>query len=53
VIPGGARKEVGNSVDHQKSPHWTFVQGEAEQRDDAVDIDEKQRAAGVCRQFLD
>jgi hypothetical protein len=37
----GGRKEMTDAVDGDEAPGWTFVGGEAVERDDAVDVDEE------------
>src|SRR5687768_12093799 len=51
VLAGGGRKVVVDALDVVEAPVRTGVQLESEQRDDAVDIDEKQGNVAISREF--
>ena len=50
-VPGrGGRNQVRRPVHEHPGSRWTLIGREAEERDDAIDVDQEQRFAGVsCR----
>ncbi len=50
-VPGrGGRNQVGRPVDEHPGTRWTLIGRESEERDDAIDVDQEHRFAGVLRQ---